>query len=91
MGSGLDGIHRGFGSAFGIALGSMLVERRLMAHEMALGEEHELLASQTAAYQDTFLVLCGITLLALLPALLVRAPRVSVADTQREHGNQRSA
>jgi EmrB/QacA subfamily drug resistance transporter len=108
MGSGLDGIHRGFASAFGIALGSMLVERRLMAHEIALGEEHELLASsvsdftgaatemlmqagiesseasgqalaalwsylrqtaQIAAYQDAFLVLCGITLLALVPAM----------------------
>jgi len=108
MGSGLDGIHRGFASAFGIALGSMLVERLLIAHEIALGEEHELLASsvsdftgaatemliqagiesseasgqalaalwsylrqtaQIAAYQDAFLVLCGITLLALVPAL----------------------
>ena len=126
MGSGLDGIHRGFGRAFGIALGSMLVERRLMAHEIALDEEHELLDSsvsevmgavtetlmqagigsseapgqalaalwsylrqtaQIAAYQDTFLVLCGITLLALVPAMLARAPRVSIAHTQREQSN----
>ncbi len=29
--------------------------------------------AQVAAYQDTFLVLCGVTLLALLPALLSRA------------------
>ena len=28
-----------------------------------------------AAYQDTFLILCGMTLLALAPALLARAPR----------------
>jgi len=130
MGSGLDGIHRGFGSAFGTALGSMLVERRLMAHATALGEAHELLDSsvsevtgavtetlmqagigrseargqalaalgsylrqtaQVAAYQDTFMVLCGVTLFALVPALFARAPRESIADTPREHGNQRSA
>ena len=117
MGSGLDGIHRGFASAFGIALGSMLVERRLLAHETALGEEHEQLTSsvgdaaravtetltqagigsseagaqalaalwnylrqtaQIAAYQDAFLVLCGVTLLALLPAMFARASRRSV-------------
>jgi DHA2 family multidrug resistance protein len=126
MGSGLDGIHRGFGSAFGTALGSMLLERRLMAPETALGEAHELLDSsvsevtgavtetlmqagigrseargqalaalgsylrqtaQVAAYQDTFVVLCGITLLALVPALLARAPRESIADPPREQSN----
>ena len=126
MGSGLDGIHRGLGSVFGIALGSMLVERRLLAHEIALGEAHELLAAsvsevtgaatetlmqagmgrseargqalaalwsylrqtaQIAAYQDAFVVLCGITLLALVPALLARAPRVSIAPTQRKQSN----
>ena len=106
MGSGLDGIHRGFASAFGIALGSTVLERRLTAHEIALGEEHEALAAsvgealstvretlvqsgngesalavlwehlrqqaQMAAYQDTFLILCGMTLLALVPACLAR-------------------
>jgi MFS transporter, DHA2 family, multidrug resistance protein len=112
MGSGLDGIHRGFGSAFGIALGSLLVERRTAAHLIALGEQHEwhnlsvqeatmavqevLTAAgmgpgttaalavleehlheeaQIAAYQDTFLLLGMLTLLALPPALLVRHRR----------------
>jgi EmrB/QacA subfamily drug resistance transporter len=111
MGSGLDGIHRGFASAFGIALGSTVLERRLTAHEIALGEEHEALAAtvgetlsavhetlaqsgggesalavlwehlrqqaQMAAYQDTFLILCGMILLALVPACLAypRPPR----------------
>ena len=114
MGSGLDGIHRGFASAFGIALGSTMLERRLAVHQLSLGEQHDLLSSPVrevtsavtdtlmshgvvageaegqavaallahlqsqahmAAYQDTFLILCGITLLALAPALLARAPR----------------
>jgi MFS family permease len=112
MGSGLDGIHRGFGSAFGIALGSMLVERRTAAHLLALGEQHELQSlsvqdatstvgeiltaagmgpghtealavlgehlheeARMAAYQDTFLLLGMLTLLALPPALLVRHRR----------------
>ena len=112
MGSGLDGIHRGFGSAFGIAMGSMLVERRTAAHLIALSEQHELqsLAVQAAtnavsvvlaeagmereraetlavlgdqlheearlvAYQDTFVMLGMLTLLALPPVLLVRYRR----------------
>jgi EmrB/QacA subfamily drug resistance transporter len=109
MGSGLDGIHRGFGSAFGIAVGSMLVERNTMAHVAMLGEQHELHSlsvqeatgavssalaasgqghsqaealtvlgehlrqtAQITAYQDTFMALGGLTLLALPPALLAR-------------------
>jgi MFS transporter, DHA2 family, multidrug resistance protein len=112
MGSGLDGIHRGFGSAFGIAIGSMLVERRTAAHLLALGEQHEMHSlsvqdatgavrevltaagmgpghaealavlgehlhaeARIAAYQDTFVLLGMLTLLALLPALLVRHRR----------------
>jgi hypothetical protein len=114
MGSGLDGIHRGFASAFGIALGSMVLERRTMAHLTFLGEAHELFTpsvqeaiaastdvlaaagadlstgasaplamvweqlrqqAQVTAYQETFLVLCGVTLLALLPAILARRGR----------------
>jgi DHA2 family multidrug resistance protein len=109
MGSGLDGIHRGFASAFGIAIGSTVLELRTLSHAIHLGERHEssapgvreaadavarLLAeagelgggavgkvlaviqgqlqqqAQLAAYQDTFSLLCGMTLLALLPALL---------------------
>jgi hypothetical protein len=112
MGSGLDGIHRGFGSAFGIAMGSMLVERRTAAHMMAFGEQHELQSlvvqdttntisaalteagmehgataalavvevqlrevARIAAYQDTFVMLGMLTLLALPPVLLVRYRR----------------
>jgi len=112
MGSGLDGIHRGIGSAFGIAVGSMIVERHTATHLIKLGEQHELQSlsvqeatsavsevlaesgmghgraeaiavlgdhlhqtAQITAYQDTFLVLCGLTLLALPPALLTRGRR----------------
>jgi MFS family permease len=112
MGSGLDGIHRGFGSAFGIAMGSMLVERRTATHLIALGEQHELQSlavedatnavgavlaeagmergheetltilgnqlreeARIAAYQDTFVMLGMLTLLALPPVLLVRYRR----------------
>jgi DHA2 family multidrug resistance protein len=109
MGSGLDGIHRGFASAFGIAIGSTVLELRTMSHVISLGEQHEVSTlsvretaravmhvlteagelggaatgkalailqgqlhqqAQLAAYQDTFLLLCGMTLLALLPAML---------------------
>jgi DHA2 family multidrug resistance protein len=112
MGSGLDGIHRGLGSAFGIAMGSMLVERRTAAHIIALGEQHEVQSpavqdatnavsvalaeagmergraealavletklredARITAYQDTFIMLGMLTLLALPAALLVRYRR----------------
>jgi MFS family permease len=116
MGSGLDGIHRGLASAFGIALGSTILEYRTAVHLIGLGEGHEvstlsvqetaatvaqllthagewggvagakalailrehlLQRAQLAAYQDTFLLLCAVTLLALLPALLSQASRKS--------------
>jgi EmrB/QacA subfamily drug resistance transporter len=41
MGSGLDGIHRGFGSAFGITLGSTVLELRILTHVMNLGEQND--------------------------------------------------
>ena len=111
MGSGLDGIHRGFASAFGIALGSVILERRTAMHVISLSETHELSTSsvqeaidataitlqqtglsvtdperhpllvlwwqlleqaRVLAYQETFLVLSGVTLLALLPAIWAR-------------------
>ena len=114
MGSGLDGIHRGFGSAFGIAVGSTVLELRVLTHLINLREQHELSTlsvreasgelaqllaqagdlggaaaakalvilrehllqqAEMAAYQDTFLLLCAITLLALLPAMLSRGKR----------------
>jgi hypothetical protein len=116
MGSGLDGVHRGLASAFGIALGSTILEYRTLVHLIGLGEGHEvstlsvretattvahllmhagewgemvggktlailrdhlLQQAQLAAYQDTFLLLCAVTLLALLPALLSQASRKS--------------
>jgi hypothetical protein len=116
MGSGLDGIHRGFASAFGIALGSTMLERRLAAHEVGLAEQHEALSQQVqdatsavadtlrrhgvpggeadgqamavvhehlqaqahmAAYQDAFLILCGVTAFAMAPAMLARASKAS--------------
>jgi EmrB/QacA subfamily drug resistance transporter len=118
MGSGLDGIHRGFASAFGIALGSTILEQRTMVHLIGLGEghdvatlsvreaaatvahllmqagewggaaggktlavlrEHLLQQARLAAYQDTFLLLCAVTLLALLPALLSHVSRESLS------------
>jgi EmrB/QacA subfamily drug resistance transporter len=125
MGSGLDGIHRGVGSAFGIALGSMLVERQTMTHMITLGEQHdaqsvgvqettsavtEIFAQdgmgygraeafavlgeqlrqegQVAAYQDTFLVLCGLTLGALLPALLARIKKMPTSTAPRGGGQR---
>ena len=120
MGSGLDGIHRGFASAFGIAIGSTILELRTMSHVTGLGEQHDISAlsvreaatrlshvlaevgelgggttgeslailhahllqqAQMAAYQDTFLLLCATTLLALLPAMLSR-------DTTQAFGKQ---
>lgn len=126
MGSGLDGIHRGFGSAFGIALGSMLVERRTAAHVITLGEQHESQslgvqdASQAvrealaeaglgrgdtealtvlgvqlqeeariAAYQDTFVMLGLLTLLALPPTLLVRYQRGTAGEGKGEPPSRR--
>jgi hypothetical protein len=43
---------------------------------------HEHLQTQAhmAAYQDTFLILCGVTVFAMAPAMLARASR---ADAQR--------
>jgi EmrB/QacA subfamily drug resistance transporter len=114
MGSGLDGIHRGFASAFGIALGSTVLEHRTLMHLTVLGQGHEASAlsvqeatrevapllteagelggavtvktlavlrehlfqqAAMTAYQDTFLLLCVVTLLALLPAMLSRERR----------------
>jgi hypothetical protein len=114
MGSGLDGIHRGIGSAFGIAVGSVIVERHTASHLIALGEQHELQSlsvqeasnaiaeglaasgmahgreevlavlgdqwrqiAQMTAYQDTFLVLGALTLLALPPAFLAHRRRAA--------------
>ena len=44
---------------------------------LAILRDHLLQQAQLAAYQDTFLLLCAVTLLALLPALLSQASRKS--------------
>ena len=110
MGSGLDGIHRGLAGAFGIAIGSTVLEWRTVVHLLRLSEAHDLSTlsvqealqaalemlvplgpqassvnaplavlwaqlreqAQVTAYQETFFVLSGMTLLAVVPALLAR-------------------
>jgi hypothetical protein len=44
---------------------------------LAVLRDHLLQQAQMAAYQDTFFLLCGVTLLALLPALLSQTSRKS--------------
>lgn len=45
------------------------------ARTLVILQEHLLQQAEMVAYQDTFLLLCAITLLALLPALLSRKKR----------------
>jgi MFS family permease len=62
MGSGLHNMHRGIAMAFGIALGSVMLEKRLAVHHLLT--EH----ARLAAYQDCLFVV-GIGFLgALIPA-----------------------
>jgi MFS family permease len=65
MGAGLHNMHRGIAMAFGVALCSVLLEKRLLVQQMT--PDHRL-----AAYQDCFLVIGISFLLALLPAWLSR-------------------
>ena len=41
MGSGLHGVHRGVASAFGVALCSLLLEKRMAVHNVLLGQYHD--------------------------------------------------
>jgi DHA2 family multidrug resistance protein len=41
MGSGLHGVHRGVSSAFGVALCSLLLEKRMAVHNVLLGQYHD--------------------------------------------------
>lgn len=41
MGSGLHGVHRGVAAAFGVALCSLLLERRMAVHSVLLGQYHD--------------------------------------------------
>lgn len=67
MGSGLHNMHRGIAMAFGVALGSVLLEQRLAFH--ALLTAH----TRLAAYQDCLLVIGIGSLAALVPAWWSRA------------------
>ena len=41
MGSGLHNLHRGIGMSFGVALCSMLLEKRLAVHQVLMGQQHD--------------------------------------------------
>jgi MFS transporter, DHA2 family, multidrug resistance protein len=70
MGSGLHNMHRGIAMAFGVALGSVLLEKRLAVHHLLTAH------ARLAAYQDCLFVI-GIGFLgALVPAWWSR-PRAS--------------
>jgi hypothetical protein len=62
MGVGLHNMHRGIAMAFGVALSSVLLEKRLAFHHLL--SEH----ARLAAYQDCLLVIGVGFLVALLPA-----------------------
>jgi hypothetical protein len=70
MGSGLHNMHRGIAMAFGVALSSVLLDKRLAFH--ALLTAH----TRLAAYQDCLLVI-SIGLLAALVLAWWSRPRVS--------------
>ena len=42
MGAGLHGMHRGVAAAFGVALCSLVLEKRLAVHSVVLGQQHDL-------------------------------------------------
>jgi DHA2 family multidrug resistance protein len=42
MGAGLHGVHRGVAAAFGVALCSLVLEKRLALHSVVLGQQHDL-------------------------------------------------
>ncbi len=62
MGVGLHNMHRGIAMAFGVTLGSVLLEKRLAFHQLLSEHAH------LAAYQDCLLVIGVGFLVALLPA-----------------------
>lgn len=41
MGSGLHGVHRGVAAAFGVALCSLVLEKRMAVHNVLLGQYHD--------------------------------------------------
>src|SRR5215471_21420010 len=70
MGSGLHNMHRGIAMAFGVALGSVLLDKRLAFHHLLTAH------TRLAAYQDCLLVI-SIGLLAALILAWWSSPRVS--------------
>ena len=54
MGSGLHGVHRGVAAAFGVALCSLLLEKRLAVHGVLLGQHHDRFALPVQQSLDAF-------------------------------------
>lgn len=54
MGSGLHGVHRGVAAAFGVALCSLLLEKRLAVHGVLLGQHHDRFALPVEQSLDAF-------------------------------------
>jgi DHA2 family multidrug resistance protein len=62
MGSGLYGVHRGVAMAFGVALCSMILEKRLAVHQVLLSQYHDRFAlpvQQALAAFQSLLVQAG--------------------------------
>jgi MFS transporter, DHA2 family, multidrug resistance protein len=66
MGSGLHNMHRGIAMAFGVALGSALLEKRLEVHHLLTAH------ARLAAYQDCLFIIGMGFLGTLIPAWLSR-------------------
>lgn len=54
MGSGLHGVHRGVAAAFGVALCSLLLEKRVAVHGVLLGQHHDRFALPVEQSLDAF-------------------------------------
>ncbi len=54
MGTGLHGVHRGVAAAFGVALCSLVLEKRLAVHGVLLGQHHDRFALPVQQSLDAF-------------------------------------
>ncbi len=54
MGSGLHGVHRGVAAAFGVALCSVILEKRIAVHGVLLGQHHDRFALPVQQSLDAF-------------------------------------
>ncbi|MCZ6875529.1 MAG: DHA2 family efflux MFS transporter permease subunit [bacterium] len=87
MGSGLHGVHRGVAAAFGVALCSMILEKRMAVHRVLLGQHHDPFALPVQQSLDAFRAfliqsgempqLAGTKALAALGQILSRYVRMS--------------